>query len=519
MRNRSWRTLIGGAVLYSLLFAMLSQTDKTGVCVPAEIGRRFLLAFPAAFILLLFLFRIPGHFPRLKLPCFSPLPAFFLIFLAFVPLFIVYYPASVRYDVAYQIRLAGMGKYSAQQPLLYTLLIRGFLSLRPLLGTDGRCMALYSLFQMACMSGCFTLACASAERVRGGWGTVSAVCYALHPLHMAFASNAAKDVLFSGFLLVFFSLSLEYSRFGKLPGRRWLLLILVGILSALLRANLRYALLAWLALLLLRRRLRPLLYAGLAVLLLSAGIDSALQAGLHAKPAPVREMLSVPLQQLARAASEEPDAFSAEERERLRTLFRADPAEMYAPSISDPVKDYLREEVLKENFGEYAALWVTVGRRCPGVYLDAFLNLALPSLYPYSEYTVEARYLEMGMGQGFVDAAGDDGSLGNLPRFARLREALDYHVFRTGADDIPVIRFLFNTGLVFWMVLLAFLYSLYRGELDRAGVSLLLLLLWGTYLFGPVMQARYAYPFLCALPVMFAVPRPPEKKNNANEQA
>ena len=42
----------------------------------------------------------------------------------------------------------------------------------------------------------------------------------------------------------------------------------------------------------------------------------------------------------------------------------------------------------------------------------------------------------------------------------------------------------------------------YFGRWRRFAVALLPVLLWGTYLLGPVMAGRYAYPFVCALPVL-----------------
>ena len=44
----------------------------------------------------------------------------------------------------------------------------------------------------------------------------------------------------------------------------------------------------------------------------------------------------------------------------------------------------------------------------------------------------------------------------------------------------------------------------------RFGAALLPVLLWGTYLLGPVMAGRYIYPFVCVLPVLAA--RPERKK-------
>ena len=43
-------------------------------------------------------------------------------------------------------------------------------------------------------------------------------------------------------------------------------------------------------------------------------------------------------------------------------------------------------------------------------------------------------------------------------------------------------------------------------------VTLLPMLLWGTFLLGPVMAGRYAYPFVCTLPVLAAGPGADRKK-------
>ena len=55
------------------------------------------------------------------------------------------------------------------------------------------------------------------------------------------------------------------------------------------------------------------------------------------------------------------------------------------------------------------------------------------------------------------------------------------------------------------MLLLTLFLSLLCGFATRSvsGAVLLLLpvLLWGTYLLGPVMQGRYLYPFICVLPL------------------
>ena len=135
------------------------------------------------------------------------------------------------------------------------------------------------------------------------------------------------------------------------------------------------------------------------------------------------------------------------------------------------------------------------------MYLDAFLALALPSYYPYSEYRVAQPYLEIGMQPGALTAPFGQPPITQPRRFAEIREWLYKHIYMTGMDDVPVVRYLLNTGAVFWLILLFALYDLYTGRFERIAFMLLAGLLWGTFLLGPVMQGRYLYPFVCALPL------------------
>lgn len=68
---------------------------------------------------------------------------------------------------------------------------------------------------------------------------------------MIFASTCTKDVLFSGFLTLFFALTLELQRVGTLTKPRLIILVISGMLVCLLRNNMIYAMLVWVALLML----------------------------------------------------------------------------------------------------------------------------------------------------------------------------------------------------------------------------------------------------------------------------
>lgn len=274
-----------------------------------------------------------------------------------------------------------------------------------------------------------------------------------------------------------------------------------------MRNNMIYAMAAWAVLLLLwRKRYLRLAGYGLLIVVLSRCVNAGLVTATDAQPGKAVEMLSVPIQQLARARLYAPECFDEAQLELMDAVFCTEEFPegvylMYEPTISDSVKNRLDDEQVRERLPELAKAWASVGLRCPGVYLDAFLNLALPSLYPYSAYRVRAPYIEVGGDAALTSPFG-------LPRMVRprrfesIRTWLDERIFLTGADDHPVFRWLFNIGGIFWLLLLFTLYDVYCGRWDRVAACLLAVLLYGTYLLGPVMQGRYLYPFICTLPLL-----------------
>ena len=165
------------------------------------------------------------------------------------------------------------------------------------------------------------------------------------------------------------------------------------------------------------------------------------------------------------------------------------------------------EALVLECFDDLARMWLNVGHKCPGIYLDAFLNLALPSLYPYSEYRVAQPYIEVGIQPGVVTAPFGQPPMMQPGRFEGIRNWIYEHIYSTGMDDVPVLRLLFNTGFIYWVLLMIVLYELYSGNGVRFMLLLLPVMLWGTYLLGPVMQGRYLYPFICVLPLFSLRPK------------
>ena len=498
--------LLTGALVYAVLYALCSQIDETGTIAWGTTAVRFAIALPVALAALLLLMRCA--LPRIgmkpdqkpKKP-FCTWGAFLFIFCCYVPMFLIWYPGSFTYDTARQVQQISDHAYNTFHPLLHTLLIRFCISFVNLFESMELCGALYSVLQMTVVACCFSQVCASLSRsVSRRAARLSMLFFGLYPTHMVFASNCTKDVLFSAFLAVFLALCFEESAIGLSRGQR-VLRVACGILACLLRNNMAYAMAAWAVILMLSRRTfrRAALCAVLSVAL-ALGVNAGLRAATDAEPGNAIEMFSVPVQQLARARLYAPDRMTPQELQVIDTVFAGEIYKKYDPTISDRVKNDVNDQVFRENLSGFLGAWLTVGIKCPTIYLEAFLGLTLPSLYPYREYKVSPQYIELGGNTGMT-AAFALSPFVRPRRFAAVREWLQENIFDTGADDVPVVRLLFNTGFIYWLLLLFVLYDMYCGQWKRVLLCLLPVLLWGTYVLGPVMQGRYLYPFICMLPL------------------
>lgn len=505
-----------GACVYALLFALGSQVDAGGVTQAAETMRRFALALLPALGVLYALWRYvmprlevrrqEGKMPKVRFA----FGVFAFLVCCYVPLMLVEYPGSFMYDTQRQVFQIARNEYEMFHPLAHTLLIRVCLSLYDVLNSFEKCAAVYSLVQILLVAFCFSQVTVSVRRMCGKRASImTALFFGLYPAHMAFASNCTKDGLFSAFFALFFALCMEEIVLGGMHIARRGLWLAAGVLMCLMRNNMIYAAAAWVILLIpfARRFWRAALCTALAIVL-SLGVNAGLQRATNAKDGSKIEMLSVPIQQLSRARLYAPECFTEDEKALMDLVFvdaiYDKPGylyEQYTPTLADPVKNYLDEALVMERFDDLARMWLNVGRKCPGIYLDAFLNLALPSLYPYSEYRVAQPYIEVGIQPGVVTAPFGQPPMMQPGRFEGIRNWIYEHIYSTGMDDVPVLRLLFNTGFIYWVLLMIVLYELYSGNGVRFMLLLLPVMLWGTYLLGPVMQGRYLYPFICVLPL------------------
>lgn len=506
LRKRAVTAL--GAALYALFAALGHQAQSHGhVDVPHALLVALILLVPA-YALLAWLLRGSEKSAPADAAPFRTGRAFLFLLACYAPMFLVAYPGSFAYDVPFQLRQVYTGAYSTHHPLLHTLLMGGCVRLGQALGSINLGAALYTMIQMAALAGCFAGTCASIARscsVRAA--KRSAVFFALYPMHMFMAVNATKDVLFSGLFALTLALAFEAIRgTGRM---QQIALILCGAGMMLLRNNALYAVIVWLPLLLLflRRRGVKLAICLLAAVILYTGANGALKAATHATDGDLVEMLSIPVQQLARARNVANERLTEDERAAIDRIMPQSSWQLYDPTISDPVKFEFDTQEFRRDIGGYVGVYLSVGKKCLDVYTDALLAHTVAFWYPYREYRVSGYYLQMGVSAEQTESWCSFPWITQTSPLRRVLESLSWRFGAQGAMQYPVIGYAFNMGVIIWVMFFFVLREMHAGRWGRFAVCLLPMLLWGTFLLGPVMAGRYIYPFICCLPVLASRPR------------
>lgn len=507
--------LLGGGI-YALFAAFGWQAEHNGGCNPAlALVIAAVLFLPAAEILAWLFEKSEARKRSCGEKPFRTGRAFALILACYVPMMLITFPGSFAYDVPYQLRQVVTGQYSTHHPLLHTLLLDGLLQLGQRLGNINIGAALYTGLQMVLLAGCFALTCASiARQCSARAGRRAAVFFALYPLHMMMAVNATKDVLFSGCFALTVALLCELTE--KPTARLTAAAALCGALAAMMRNNMAYAAIVWLVLWLpaMRKKGKAAAIAMALALILGLGGNAMLKAATHAVDGDMSEMLSVPIQQMARARLLESEKLTEEEKTAIDALMPDEAWRLYDPTISDPVKFEFDTKTFRSNVGYYGGIWLSVGAKCPNVYLDALLMQTYSFFYPYSRYGVSGYYLQMGMSEAYDESWCGFAPPSSRSFFPRVLASLSWRFGAQGAMQIPVIGWAFNMGLIVWTLFFFVLREMYAGRWKRFCVFLLPVLLWGTFLLGPVMAGRYIYPFVCVLPAAAGKPMSGECKKH-----
>ncbi|MGN0331313.1 MAG: DUF6020 family protein [Kineothrix sp.] len=449
------------------------------------------------------------------------IPVFLLrqwgMLLGWLPVLLAGYPGFFCYDAAYQFNEVAAGVYDMQHPLLHTWLLGRTLTLaQAYLGSYEAGVLIFCVTQMLVITACFCLVLELMERRGAGRRLLllSWLYYALYPTCALFGLCTTKDSLFTAFvtlhLMALFEMLKEGEAFFKRPA--WVALYAAtAVLAMLFRNNGFYSWLLFLPILLLlsrgsRKKAAVLTISCMGVfLLVTRGLAGLLEAedrnGL-------REMLSVPAQQLARTYAEEGAAFFEEEdRARLYSFIPEEDLSRYSPKLADPVKANLHVG-LNSTLPDFVRLWLRIGIKAPGSYIDALLLQTYQAWYPftipdgYCGENAKPRYRGSESCYFALETEEPAKAQSRLPGLLGFYRFFSRHMT---FDTVPVLPILFSVGTMLWVLLYALAYALCYSKRAAAGLLLMLVCLCLTCLLGPIVLVRYYLVLFFALPLVAGV--------------
>lgn len=458
-----------------------------------------------------------------------------VLFAGWIPCFLAFYPGLYCYDMIWQWSMFDSGMYSTHHPLIHTLFAGEIIELGKTLGGSYQAgLALHSLVQMGILTGCMAFALrwlAKCRAPRVLWlGTGS--FYLFFPFFPVSSISTTKDIIFGGLMLAVFVCLCDMVMEKRIY-RGWKLgaFLFAAVLMGLFRNNAVYGL-AFLAVCLFaaagigrlrkpsghengndqyaagfsrdgrRTARRPMTFTAQMAILLSVvilGIQGGfwgLEKGLHAQKGSVAEMLSMPVQQLARTYVYHQDDISMEDKTLLFSYLPEENLNGYKYYVSDPVKAGLNQEYLEENTVDFVKLWAGLGLQYPKEYLLAPLYNMMGLWYLGGDSSC---YVEYEMSEPFDE----EHAVETRSILPGLREVYCWFTDENLQENLPGLSIFFYTSFYVWAVLTAAFFALAR----RKYLYQIPVLFLGGYILtlvlGPCVTVRYLLGVIMAVPVLW----------------
>ena len=428
---------------------------------------------------------------------------FVLLVICWVPVWLAFWPGHFSADSLTQFDTYYNETPYAHHPLIHTALLGFCMTTGIDLHPEGYAtwgLAIYCGVQLVLLAACIAYGCWWLKR-RGApvWARLCVtLLFAIGPFYAPWAFCAQKDVLFAALVLLFCLQVVDLRQFGMKP-IRLLFFVLIAVLMMLLRNNGVYALVLTIPFAIWWAGKGRRIKTGILLILCAAlylFINEGMIYLMEAEKGSKVEILSVPLQQMARTLKEDPDAIELDEDYVIETLYYdTNPADIYHPQISDPVKWAVDYDMLDENIPALLKLWARMLPEHFDTYVEAFGIQNLPYFLPYSDMLYNFD-MTVHQSEWFPIE-----QYSYIPELRKVYMEYDQTLSFMG---IPGTRLLSDTAFFVWLCLAGFVYAIYSRQYGCMTAFAFLLGIWFTCLLGPVALMRYMLGLFYAVPVLLA---------------
>ncbi|MCM1188871.1 MAG: DUF6020 family protein [bacterium] len=450
-----------------------------------------------------------------------------LILAAWVPCYLAYYPGICAYDMPVQTGQLLTAEFNEHHPIAHTLLIGLAMKLGDrLFQSVNTGIGLLTFLQMLFLAAVFAYAIVLLKK-RGlgiGFMVVAQIYCMLYPFHFYMGVSLTKDTIFTGFFMLQLMSLAELSA-GEDNGRGIpILFFLSSVGMVLFRNNGKYALLALLFVFFLtvifcrkgRRRTGKLFVLGMCAFLTGIFALKLLSAATEAVQGDKREMLSMPIQQLARVMiyhggvgvqPEDDNTLEDAQKALINEFILNEAYREYDAHISDPVKRHTNTYVVRYRTVDFMRVYLQLLKKYPGDFVNAVLELNAGYLSPWDVSHAHVNEVEGVKGKGYVQTRWDEQTLQERGIYkdslwSGLHERLEKWADENAYLKLPILKYLFVPGVWLWLYLLLFGFLLLRREFAACLPLALVAGYYVTLFLGPTVQLRYIYPVMAAFPFL-----------------
>lgn len=426
-----------------------------------------------------------------------------LMLLAWSPYFLRYYPGIVTSDSHSQIeQTIGILSLSNHHPITHTAIIGVFINIGlAIFSNINTGIALYSIASMIIMAvfNACVLQYLAKKRVPVFIRIIVLLFYMFYPVNAMYSITMWKDILFSGIFPIFIILCSEliFNTEKFLSKKKNIFIfIVITIFTILLRHNGLYAVILTLPFIfiVLRKYWKKLLIMFGTTIILYSCINFLIFNVLKVDKGSIGEMLSVPIQQIARTAKYHEQELGEEKLQQINQFFKDEKIwQEYNPILSDPVKFNFKSGYFNENKAEFIGIWLELLVKYPKDYIEAFISNSYGYYYPEAQNSVVSKVTmdrNMGIEQTPIIQSRFIDKLADLPT----------------SRNIPILSMFFSIGTAFWIIVICLGYQIYKKQYKYILIYLPIFVLWLTLIASPAFcEFRYAYPIFTTLPIYISI--------------
>lgn len=431
-----------------------------------------------------------------------------LIFVAWLPYFLNYYPGVTTSDSMLQIcQSLGIYKLTNHHPVLHTFFISIAMNIGKLLENYNLGVAIYSIVQMIVTSGIFsfTIYYMAKRGVDCKIRMLTLLFYAFYPVNALYSITMWKDIPFAVAMLVFTimmtEIAINQEHFMKSKMKN-VLLIISMLLVILFRNNGFYVVLLTIPCLFIfaKKHYKRLIIISCIVLVFYMTWKGPVFSLFNVTPGSSREALSIPLQQFARISKYNSDTLTEDEKWRIYKYLPTDNlADIYTPKISDPVKDNFSNEGFEDDKIGFVKLYVKLAIKYPRATIESFLCNNFGYWYPEAINWVVGREMFTTTQEKEQKLDLKSTPIVELENLEKFNSLLDRR-------DLPLNSMLYSIGFTFWIVLTMLFYAIYKKKYNLIIMYIPLAILWLTTNASPVFgEYRYIYSMFTCLPILIGI--------------